>query len=93
MTSLKYSGGSNTEPIQNMNILKSGIGMVQFCNRTDHSKTELVHIQEYMMAYQKVPTIQKSNDSPIKQLWTIQNPNMFGIRALTVSLFSNYLSH
>ena len=66
--------------------------MVQFCNRTDHSKTELVHIQEYMMAYQKVPTIQKSNDSPTKQLWTIQNLNMFGIQALTVSLYPYFLT-
>ena len=33
---------------------------------------------------QKVPTIQKQNHSPTKQLWTVGNLNMLGTRAPTV---------
>ena len=72
-----YKGSLNTEhlnsePIQNQNVLKISIGMVR-----------TIVVLETQVGVQKVPTIQKQNHSPTKQLWTIQNINMFGIWAHT----------
>ena len=46
-------------------------------------------IQKYKLASKQVLTIQNQNHSPTKQLWTIQNLNMFGIRAPTVQVLAD----
>ena len=45
---------------------------------TFQKQNQYIRIQD---GVKKVPTIHKQNHSPTKQLWTIQNPNMFGIQA------------
>ena len=41
------------------------------------------------MVSKKVPPIWAPNHSPTEQLWTIRNPNMFGIQAPTVVCYSD----
>ena len=57
---------------------------IQPSTRTDHSKTK-PGLKNARCHPKKVPTIWKPNPSPIKQLWTIQNPNMLRLRAPAVS--------
>ena len=65
---------------------------VGFLNGPNHSKPAYIDGCHLVLGPLKselnvwyLNTIQKPNPSPTKQLWTIQNPSMFIIRAPTVS--------